>query len=93
MIAQPTTDRPPAPAELRSAVDRLVAAQDDGDGLARLDALGDVDELWGALRPGFALRCGARLASVVDDAVAELHLAADDEGRAAASSALRTLLA
>lgn len=93
MIAQPTAARPPAPSELRGAVDRLVAAQAAGDGLARLDSLGDVDELWGALRPGFALRCGARLASVIDDAVAELHLAADDEGRAAASSALLTLLA
>lgn len=85
MIAQPTADRPTAPAEQRSAVDRLIAAQAAGDGLARLD------ELWGALRPGFALRSGAQLASVVDDAVAELHLAADDEGRTAASSALRTL--
>jgi len=93
MIAQPTAERPPAPAELRSAVERLVAARAAGDGLAGLDALGDVDELWGALRPGLALRRGAALAAVVDDAVAELHVATDDEGRAAASSALRTLLA
>lgn len=92
MIVQPTADRPPALLELRDAVDRLAGAQHAGDGMARLEALDNVDELWAALRPGLALRAGAREAATVDDAVAELHLATDDDGRAGACNALQALL-
>ena len=92
MIAQPTTDRPPLPSEMRDAVDRLADAQSAGDGLGRLDALADIDELWAALRPRVALRQSSGQAAVVDAAVAELHFATDNHARLAACNALRMLL-